>query len=744
MNIKNILKWGVVGGLFLVPFIQFIVSSSMLFPFITGKGFAFRIIIEIVAALYVLLALLDVEYRPKLSLITKSVLLFTGIVFLADIFGENPMKSLWSNYERMEGFVLIAHLALYYIVASSVFNTKDWWNKFWNTSLIASGLISVYGFFQLAGLATINQGGVRLDATFGNATYLAIYMVFNMFLSANFFLQTKEKMWQWVYGGLFLVQGIILYSTATRGAILGFIGGALITVGIIAWKERSNNPVVSTLHLGSNRDYSLTSLDTSRNKKVRKIAGGFGLSVILLVAIFIGIRNTSFVQKSPVLSRFATLSFAEAKTQGRYFVWPMAIEGFKERPILGWGQENFNYVFNKNYNPLMYAQEQWFDRTHNVVLDWLIAGGILGLLSYLSLFGALVYFMWRKSDFSLEEKAVFTGFVCAYFFHNFFVFDNLISYIIFFSLLAYVHGRTVHQGIWTRMFTRSVSQDMFNYVAVPVTGIILVAVIYFVNVPAIKTSTNLIRAISSQTEGPTKNLEYFKKAFAYNSFGFSEALEQLVPATSQIVQSQAEDKVKQEFYDFTVEQIEAKIKQSPKDARYLLFAGSFYNRNGQYDKAIEYLNKAIEFSPKKPTMYFELGSSYLGKKDYTKTFEYFEKGYNLEPRFADADVIYTIGALYAGKMDIVKDMLDKLGSRAISDDRILRTFLDLKDYQTAVGILEIRIQNEPTNPQNKLTLAGVYVQMGQKQKAITIIQDLIKDYPEFKDQGSSYIQELSK
>ncbi len=719
MNIKNILRWSIIGGLFLVPFVPFIVSSSMLFPFITGKGFAFRIIIEIVAVLFTVLALIDVEYRPKLSLITKTVLVFTGIVLIADIFGENPMKSLWSNYERMEGFVLIAHLALYYVVASSVFHTKEWWNRFWNTSLVASALISGYGFLQLFGLATINQGGVRLDATFGNASYLAIYIVFHMFLSADFFLKSKQKMWQWLYGALFVIQGIILYFTATRGAILGFIGGALITAGIIAWKDWAH-------------------------PRVRKIALGLGLSVVLLTVLFVGIRNTAFVQKSPVLSRFATLSLSEVKTQGRYFVWPMAIEGFKEKPLLGWGQENFNYVFNKNYNPLMYAQEQWFDRTHNVVLDWLIAGGVLGLLAYLSLYASLLYFMWKKSDFSLEEKAVFTGFLAAYFFHNFFVFDNLISYIIFFSLLAYVHGRTVHQGLWERLTTREVSKDTFTYVVLPIALVGLVGIVYFVNIPAITTSKNIIRAISPQEGGPSKNLEFFKKAFASDSFGSSEALEQLVPATAQVLQSQVDNTIKQDFYALTTQEIEKKLKQTPRDARYLLFAGSFYNRNGQYDQAIVYLTKAVEYSPKKPTMYFELGTSYLGKRDYQKAFEIFEKGYNLEPRFQDADVVYTIGAMYAGKVDIAKKMLVSLGPKAISDDRIARTFLDLKDYDTVIRIINTRIQNDPTNPQHKLTLAGVYAAIGQKQQAIVIIQDLIKNYPDFKTQGESYIKELSR
>ena len=63
----------------------------------------------------------------------------------------------------------------------------------------------------------------------------------------------------------------------------------------------------------------------------------------------------------------------------------MAIKGFIEKPILGWGQEGFNFVFNKYYDPRMYTQEPWFDRAHNTYLDWLIVGGALGLLSYLAI-----------------------------------------------------------------------------------------------------------------------------------------------------------------------------------------------------------------------------------------------------------------------------------------------------------------------------------------------------------------------
>jgi hypothetical protein len=129
-NTKNILSYIITGGIFLVPFIAFIVPSNMFFPFITGKGFAFRILAEILFGLFAILAFMDAEYRPKFSWITKSILFFVGTILLADLLGENVYKSLWSNYERMEGFVLVAHLLMYYLVISSVLNTASRWKQF--------------------------------------------------------------------------------------------------------------------------------------------------------------------------------------------------------------------------------------------------------------------------------------------------------------------------------------------------------------------------------------------------------------------------------------------------------------------------------------------------------------------------------------------------------------------------------------------------------------------------------------
>ena len=109
--------------------------------------------------------------------------------------------------------------------------------------------------------------------------------------------------------------------------------------------------------------------------------------------------------------------------------------GFAARPVTGWGQEGFNYVFNTYYNPAMYTQEPWFDRAHNVFFDWLIAGGFPALLLFLALLISAVVALYRGSA-SRAERIVLIGALAAYAFQGLFVFDNLFTYIPLAAILA--------------------------------------------------------------------------------------------------------------------------------------------------------------------------------------------------------------------------------------------------------------------------------------------------------------------
>ncbi len=639
MNIHKILANAVVlTGFILVPFIPFVIlSQSTFFPFIVGKNFAFRIIVEIMFSAWIVLAFIDPAYRPKKSWIIGAFVAFLAVITLSGILGENPTKSFWSNFERMEGLVTYFHLFAYFIVASTVLSVRDLWRPYLNFHLGVGVIMALYGVMQWAGVLKVVQDGIRINGTLGNAEYMSTYALINIFLAI--FLLARENIKTnfgsaliTTYSLIIVLQTFVLYHSGTRGAMLGFIAGLGLVTLLVAIFERSN-------------------------KAVRNGAIGLLLAIFIVVGGFIAIRDASFIQESPVLSRLAAISPSEGTGKARLMVWGMAIEGFKERPILGWGIENFNFVFNKYYDPNMWGQEQWFDRAHNVFLDWLVAGGILGAIGYVSLFVCAVYCIWRRADeLTVLEKSVLTGLLGGYFFQNLFVFDSISSLIYFGTILAYIESMSSGQ-LTTDTATRTTDKNADTKLKVPkknvggedltifVSGgavVLAVVLIYAVNYNSYMQNTTLIRALSERSDkGAVHNLDLMKKTIAYNSLGTAEAREQLASfSTNAFDSSKGISEMQKKFIDLAKSELIKQSEELPSDARYQLFAGSYHAKTGDIDKGIAYLEKAVELSPTKQTIIFELASAYYTKKDTVKAEELFKRAFELAPEFVTAEKYY--------------------------------------------------------------------------------------------------------
>ncbi|MDI9354834.1 MAG: hypothetical protein QM532_01205 [Cyanobium sp. MAG06] len=88
----------------IVPFLAFYIFSYTFFPYITGRGFAFRLIIEVSLLLYLLISLYDKNFLPTKSKLLIGYAWFIVLLFIANIFASNPYLSFFSGYERLEGF----------------------------------------------------------------------------------------------------------------------------------------------------------------------------------------------------------------------------------------------------------------------------------------------------------------------------------------------------------------------------------------------------------------------------------------------------------------------------------------------------------------------------------------------------------------------------------------------------------------------------------------------------------------
>jgi len=626
--LNNILKYGIWAGLGATLLIPFLVFDNTFFPYITGKAFTFRIIVEIILGLWLILIIKDEEYRPKWSCILGAVGLFTFILLIADINAVAPFKALWSNFERMEGWVTFIHLLAYFAVLSSIINTEKLWLWFFRANVLVGVVLAITSIDKAT--------ETRFSGPLGNPIYIAVYFLFLFFFTIILlykdvlvknltswpaFKKVFENALFYIYLAVSVLSLFVIYRTS-RGALIGVIGGIFVGAILIAIFEK-------------------------KVKVIKHIALGGIVTVIVLIVIFLGVRDTQFVKNNTTLSRYANISWSNVSDQARQMIWPMALKGFQEKPILGWGQEGFNYVFNKYYDPAMYGQESWFDRAHNAPLDFLVAGGILGFLSYLALFGSALYLLWfRKNKLSITERALLTGIFSGYLFQAIFVFDNLISYILFFTTLAYVHSRIVEDEKRKPVFSflsNFVSNEEYqNYILIPAVVIITAVGIYFVNIPGIQANHSLINGLILIQKGQVlPGMEALKLALSYKTMGDAEVREQLISMTPSVLKaSNVDQKTKQDFLNLTFGEVEKQIAIVPDDARYYILAGSLLNSIGDSEHALPYIKKAIELSPKKQHMRFDLAQAFYSLGSSTEAMAEAKSAYELDKRFVQAKQVY--------------------------------------------------------------------------------------------------------
>ena len=667
------LRWVVVGALTLGATVPLLVTDFLFFPFISGKNFAFRILIEIAFTVWIVLVLRNPAFRPRASRMMWSVGFFIVALGAAALFAEDSYKAIWSNFERMEGFVGMFHFALAFVVAGSMFRVREW-RTFILVSLGVNAIVIGYALLQFFGVFAINQGGVRVDATFGNAIYLGVYALFHLLFSLlAFYTARREKKSVWLLaflGALVLGNVSLIFLSATRGLVLGLMVG-LVGACIVLLCSRG----------------------------VFRRWGIIGLCVaVLAVGGFFALRETP-LRLHPIFGRVLSVSLRSDDTQARFIIWRMALSGALERPVLGWGQEGFSFVFNKYYDPALFGREQWFDRAHNTYIDWLIAAGMVGFVGYFTIWFFAARVAWA---FALPERALWFGFGTAYATTNFFVFDNGVSYFFFFMLLAYLHYRS------TENQTVAVGRMFSARFAAPLALLVLVASLYYFNARPAYAGTLLLRALRSQPGGPAENLEIFKRALAQDSFATAEIREQLAQATAMMAPVQHTPlTLKQEFLTVAATELDKEIKRRPADARYYSLMGSVLDSFGLYDQGVVYWREASLHSPRKQTLLFQLGVNRFNAGKVRDAVLYFKQAYDINPANREAVIYYAAVLIYAGEREEEARVLQtpSYAESYRADSRLIAAYRGVGRMQDAIALWEKQLALDPDNSEIKKRIA---------------------------------------
>tara|TARA_Y100001934_G_scaffold43721_1_gene52717 strand:+ start:2353 stop:4311 length:1959 start_codon:yes stop_codon:yes gene_type:complete len=451
--------------------VPLVVTETAFFPYVTGKSLYSRILIQASFLLWMLKLITAKELEIKFNWIVFLTILSVVISVITSLFGVSITNSFWSSYERMQGLIEMLHWLVFLVMMVSTFKLLDFLRLVLPANFIIVTIVGVIGIFQYHGiflsLNFLEYSGQesRIDSTVGNPTYLGAICAINVFIGSILIItkrnggkltttQTRAVIrrntqsetshrWSEFLPQILITAAVLLnlyavFLSGTRASILAILV-SLIVVGMLYafYKPELHN--------------------------TRKIVVAILFALIITFTAFFGYKKSNIVSTitsvHPTIERFSMLSLNESSVSGRYETWKTGLKGFLERPIAGWGTDNFMTPWAKHYKANDPNDER-FDQAHNKAIEVLVTNGLMGFVVYGCLWGTIMLYaviLYRRKLFQdATWPLLLIGSILVYLLQSLALFDThsiQAQYVVIiscFSLL--IHENKYFQHMQVRSF----------------------------------------------------------------------------------------------------------------------------------------------------------------------------------------------------------------------------------------------------------------------------------------------------
>jgi len=467
-------------------------------------------------------------------------------------------------------------------------------------------------------------------------------------------------------------------------------------------------------------------------------------------------ENPEFIQNNKILKEVSSrLSIKMVLDDPRFSAWQVSLEAVKAKPILGYGPENFSIGFDKYYDPsLPYIDKawgSWWDRAHNFALDMSVTAGIPALVIYLSLFGIIFYRLNTIKNNKRETpenttnphpivihsiQATFIGYLSA----NFFSFDVYSTYLILFLLISYSlyiilsksNGNIINEDIRNRRqhYDRNNSLKlMFFFLLIGVFSWF----IWSCNLKPLAINTEISKADYLTKKGKCEQgLEKMDNLLSKKSYIDSYVRLKYIDFLRECAGIYPQKNY--EYAQKGTEILEQNITIRPKFTRNWILLTGFTSvliekeknpekRTELIEKTEYYLEKAMELSPKHQEVFTEWIKTLLVKGDYQKMKEKSEECISLNKNMAGCYWYLGLSEIFLGENESAQEHLAMASKKRYAVD--IQTSLNqlsiaysvTKNYEELVKVYDKLINLNPKEPQYHASLAFVYKELKEYEKA---------------------------
>lgn len=267
--------------------------------------------------------------------LTMFVLAFGVVSLIADIFGVDPKVSLVGSQWRYQGFITLATCINLFFLIGLVKNNIQFKKLLYPTLFVSTFALCLFALYQ--GISSylfhdpripLYQG--RIVGTMGNPNFLGGYVA----MMLPFVLFWKKQN--------FFIGKVVLTILMFATILLSDSRSGLIAAGFVT--------IYALFHYN--------------NTYYRSV-----FITLLFVGLIVVIGT--FWQTSSLFTR-------DSPWDNRSIIWGEGIAAVSKRPMLGYGQENFELVFPGERNTKV-------DNAHNIFLETAVSSGIVGLILFLGI-----------------------------------------------------------------------------------------------------------------------------------------------------------------------------------------------------------------------------------------------------------------------------------------------------------------------------------------------------------------------
>ncbi|NHM08251.1 tetratricopeptide repeat protein [Flavobacterium sp. CYK-4] len=545
------------------------------------------------------------------------LVLSIGLLVRNDTLGSIPLKN--SLFLSFAGYFLFMALGSFY----SGFNSESYYTLSKQLLLFAFLALSIYALDQgllnvgtivkaCIGVSTIALLGAfyecysaedlwnkatTIDSFFANKNLLASFL----FLCLPFLVMGLKQSKPWRILALVALIGtfpvLMILGTRTVFLALGVFG--IILLGYFLSKRLSIRRTTLILAIST-------------------------LLILILVAAIWGISSKSNESTIPLkgIERYIQRVSNNKTLTSRMQLWENSIQMWQENPWLGVGAGNWQVEFPKyglDHFDEMSITNGWqtVQRAHNDFLTILCENGLIGLLTYLVIFGIIFYqliFLIRKSDSSQQFKFVLIfGVIAGYFVIALFDFPlERIEHQIFLMLLFAI----TTTEYYTFKKENPTSQLECKILIYSTATIGLFALI--VGVSRFKGEIETVKMYRA------KDNELWEKTLLHAQ-NAENRFYSIDPTSMPIDWYKGTACFHKNDFGQSVRYFESAYAQAPYQIQVILSLGTAYENYNQRQKAIECYQKALKISSNFEEARLNLAAVYYNNKQYDLAFETIDK-----------------------------------------------------------------------------------------------------------------------